>query len=208
MSVTSSSARRGALAGLFLIAVLGPLSAQDGNPTLLPVTRSPGIYVDAGITYFFPLARFSDTTPPAPGPSFEIRMPLGPAPSFQLGLMAAYVGLEGREPEVERGAVAPVLTTLRYRLLSDRWFSLNAQAGAGIVYTELSYDEDGVDVFDPSPQYEQSSEVVFGASLGLEYRATFGRLVHLSTGFSYLFVFEAAGPLGSLLLPLTLGIAI
>lgn len=204
----SSSARRRILAGLLLIVVLAPLGAQDDHPTLLPALRSPRFYVDAGVSYLFPLARFSDITPPAPGLSFEIRTPLGPESPFQVGLMAAYIGLDGREPEVERGTLAPVLATLRYRLLSDRWFSLNAQAGAGIVYEELSYDEDGVDVFDPTPQYEQSSEVVFGASLGLEYRATFGRLLHLATGFSYLFAFEGAGPLGSLLLPVTLGIGI
>jgi hypothetical protein len=184
------------------------VGAQDGYPTLFPALRAPRLYIDAGVSYLFPLARFSDITPPAPGPSLEVRGPLGPESPFEVGVMAAYVGLEGRDPEVERGAIAPVLATMRYRLLRDRWFLLNAQAGAGIIYEELSYDENGMDVFDPTPEYEQSSQVVFGASLGLEYRATFGRLVHLATGFSYLLAFEGAGPLGSLLLPLTLGVGL
>ncbi|MFP4430574.1 MAG: hypothetical protein ACOCW6_04630 [Spirochaetota bacterium] len=173
-----------------------PLPAQSGTPTLLPDGRTPAVYVDFGFSYLYPLGRFSDTAPPAPGPTVEARLLLKSLPRLEAGLLVGYVPVEGREPEIDDGSLAPVLGTLRFTLLEDSWFLLSAVGGIGGVHTSLDLDQDGIDAFQ------------FASSLGLEYRLTLGRLFVASAGWSFLFIFEDAGPLGSLLFPLQAGIGL
>lgn len=208
MSVTSSSVRRSATLGLLLLAALMPVSAQSGSPTLLPDGRSPGVSVDFGFTYLYPLGRFSDVALPAPGPTVEARLLLKSYPRLEAGLLVGYVTLEGREPEIDGGSLAPVLGTLRIRLLEDSWFLLHAVGGVGGVHTSLNYDQDGIDAFQPTAQFGEKSAFQLASSLGLEYRLTLGRLVSLSAGWGFLLIFESSAPLGAFYSPLTLGVAL
>lgn len=185
-----------------------PLPAQSGSPTLLPDSRSPAVYVDFGFSYLFPLGRFSDVAPPAPGSTIEAHLTLESLPRFEAGLLVGYVSLEGREPEIDAGSLAPVLGTVRFTLLEDSWFLLHAVGGIGGVHTSLNYDQDGIDAFQPTPRFDVKSAFHFASSLGIEYRLTLGRLVSLSAGWGFLLIFESSGPLGSFYSPLTFGVGL
>lgn len=208
MSVTSSSAKRSAALLILLLAALTPLSAQSGAPTLLPNSRLPAVYVDFGFFYFFPLGRFSDVAPPAPGPTVEVRLPLRSYPRFEGGVLLGYVPIEGREPEIDGGSLTPILGILRFSLLEDAWFRLRAVGGLGAAHTSLAYARGGFGAPEPDVDIDEGSAIHPASLVGLEYQITLGRLLSLSAGWGFLMIFESAAPLGSLYAPLTVGIGL
>jgi hypothetical protein len=129
-------------------------------------------------------------------------------PRIEAGVLVGYVPLQGREPEIDDGSLAPVLGTLRFSLVEDPWFHLHAVGGVGGVHTSLDFDQDGIDAFQPTARFDEKSAFQFASSLGLEYRLSLGRLLSLSTGWGFLLIFESSGPLGSFYTPLTLGIGL
>ncbi len=185
-----------------------PLSAQSGGPTLLPNSRLPAVYVDFGFFYFFPLGRFSDVAPPAPGPTVEVRLPLRSYPRFEGGVLLGYLPVEGREPEIDGGSLTPILGILRFSLIEDAWFRLRAVGGLGATHTSLDYARGGFGAPEPEVDVAEGSATHPTSLVGVEYQVTLGRLFSLSAGWGFLMVFESVAPLGSLYAPLTLGIGL
>ena len=208
LSVTPSSAKRSTALALLLLSALLPVSAESGGPTLLPNSRLPAVFVDFGFSYLFPLGRFGDVAPPAPGPTMELRLPLRSYPKIEGGVLFGFVALEGREPGIDGGSLTPILGILRFSLLEDPWFHLQAVGGLGAAHTSLDYARDSFGGPEPDVDIDEGSATHPASLIGLEYRITLGRLLSLSAGWGFLMVFESALPLGSFYAPLALGIGL